>query len=83
MQLQVAANSASGVAHITQGHGARVKALLTLWASPWNNATNSQRIIYEVAAPGAAASVAMASRANHYVQSKITKKMILYSIIYE
>jgi hypothetical protein len=60
-----------------------VKALLTLRAAPGNNSTYSQGIIDEVAAPGAAAAAGMASRTNHYVGSKIAKKMILYFIIYD
>jgi hypothetical protein len=59
-----------------------VKALLTLWAAPGNNSTYGQEIIYDVAAAGAAATARMASWANHYVQSKIAKIMILYFIIY-
>jgi hypothetical protein len=59
-----------------------VKALLTLRAAPGNNSTYREDIIYDVAAPGAAATAGMASWANHYVESKIAKKMILYFIIY-
>jgi hypothetical protein len=59
-----------------------VKAFLTLRAPPGHNSTYREDIIYDVAAPGAAATAGMASWANHYVESKIAKKMILYFIIY-
>jgi hypothetical protein len=60
-----------------------VKALLTLRAAPGNNSAYSQNIIDDVAAPGSAATAGMASWANHYAQSKISKLMILYFIIYK
>jgi hypothetical protein len=60
-----------------------MKALLTLRAAPRNNSAYSQNIIDDVAAPGSAATAGMASWANHYVQSKISKLMILYFIIYK
>jgi hypothetical protein len=59
-----------------------VKAFLTLRAAPRNNSTYGQDIIDEVAAPGAAATAGMASWANHYVGSKIAKKMMLCFIIF-
>jgi hypothetical protein len=39
-------------------------------------------MIDDVAAPGTSATAGMASWANHYVESKIAKKTILYFIIY-
>jgi hypothetical protein len=60
-----------------------MKALLTLRTAPRNNSAYSQNIIDDVAAPGAAATAGMASWANHYVQSKISKLMVLYFIIYK